>query len=76
MPYDFQYVQKIVVCSNGDVYASGISVYCNHGGVRSNDGGNTWTTVVGTYTGGGTCSNAHDFYGYDIAASAAGDLYA
>src|SRR5258708_19780897 len=76
--YDFQYVQKVVVYSNGDVYASGISArYCNFGGIlKSTDGGNSWTRVIGTYTGGGTCANAHDFFGYDIAFSPAGDIYA
>jgi photosystem II stability/assembly factor-like uncharacterized protein len=75
---DFHFVQKIVVYNNGHVYASGISAaFCNSGGVlKSTDGGATWTRVIGLYTGGGVCSNAFDFLGYDIEISAAGDLYA
>jgi hypothetical protein len=75
---DFTYVQKVVVYSNGDVYASGISaVFCNSGGVlKSVNGGATWTRVIGLYTGGGVCSNAFDFQGYDIEISTGGDIYA
>ncbi len=76
--YDFNYVQKVTVYSNGDVYASGISAfYCNAGGIlRSTDGGATWSRVIGLYSGGGSCSNAVDFYGYDIEFSLNGDMYA
>ncbi|HLK30655.1 MAG TPA: T9SS type A sorting domain-containing protein [Puia sp.] len=75
---DFNYIQKIAVYSNGDVYASGISAtFCNRGGIlKSTDGGTTWTRVIGVYSGGGSCSNAVDFNGYDIAFSASGDIYA
>ena len=76
--YDFNYVQKVNVYSNGDIYASGISAtFCNAGGIlRSSDGGSTWTRVVGLYSGGGSCSNAVDFDGYDIEFSMSGDIYA
>jgi len=75
--YDFNYVQKLAVYSNGDVYASGISAtYCNTGGIlRSQDGGNSWTRVIGTFSA-GNCSNAIDFHGYDIEFSLNGDIYA
>lgn len=75
---DLGYVQKIAVYSNGDVYAAGISAtYCNAGGIlKSADGGNTWSRVIGSYSGGGTCANAVDFNGYDIAFSVSGDIYA
>lgn len=75
---DFSFVQDILVCPNGDVYASGISAsFCNNGGIlKSTNGGSSWTRVIGLYTGGGTCNNAFDFAGYDIALSKNGDLYA
>ena len=75
--YDFNYVQKVAVYSNGDVYASGISaVFCNRGGLlKSTDGGTTWTRVIGTF-GGASCANAVDFNGYDIVFSISGDIYA
>ncbi len=74
---DFGYVQKVAVYSNGDVYASGISAsFCNHGGIlKSTDGGNSWTRVIGILTG-GSCSLAVDFNGYDIQFSISGDIYA
>lgn len=75
---DLSYVQKILVYSNGDVYASGISAsFCNSGGIlKSTNGGSSWSRVLGNYTGGGTCDNAFDFLGYDIEMSKDGDLYA
>lgn len=74
---DFSYVQKILVYTNGDVYASGKSaVYCNKGGVfKSTNGGTSWTRVIGTYDGSGFCTGAVDFGGYDIEKSVNGDLY-
>jgi len=74
---DFTFVQDIVVYSNGNVYASGISsVFCNNGGVlKSTNGGTTWTRVIGLLTG-GMCSGAADFRGYDLEISASGDIYA
>jgi type IX secretion system substrate protein len=76
---DFGYVQKVAVYSNGDVYASGISAsFCNHGGIlKSTDGGSTWTRVIGTFpVGGNSCTQAIDFFGYDIQFSLSGDIYA
>ncbi|HEY0356614.1 MAG TPA: T9SS type A sorting domain-containing protein, partial [Flavisolibacter sp.] len=75
---DFSFVQKILVYTNGHVYASAISAsFCNSGGIlKSTNGGTTWTRVIGNYTGGGTCNNAFDFAGYDIEMSKDGDLYA
>lgn len=75
---NFNFIQKILVYSNGDVYASGISgTYCNAGGIlKSTNGGSTWTRVIGTYSGCGSCSCATNFLGYDIVKSSGGDLYA
>lgn len=74
--YDFFHVQKILVYSNGDVYASGIGDYCNVGGIfKSTNGGGSWSRVIGSYGGGG-CNFAFDFLGYDIEMSKGGDLYA
>jgi hypothetical protein len=75
---DLNYIQKLAVYSNGDVYAAGISAsFCNAGGIlKSTDGGDTWARVVGTYTGCGACSCASNFNGYDIAFSSGGDIYA
>jgi hypothetical protein len=76
---DFNYVQKVAVYTNGDVYASGISaINCNRGGVlKSTDGGSTWTRVIGTFpSGGNSCAQAVDFFGYDIQFSLNGDIYA
>jgi hypothetical protein len=75
---DFNYVQKILVYTNGDVYASGISsAFCNRGGIlKSTNGGATWKRVIGTYDGSGLCTGAVDFSGYDIEMSKDGDLYA
>jgi hypothetical protein len=74
---DFTYVQKILVYSNGHVYASAISaIYCNSGGIlKSTNGGTSWTRVIGNFAG-GTCNDAFDFAGYDIEMSMSGDLYA
>jgi hypothetical protein len=74
---DMTYVQKILVYSNGDVYVAGIGFFCNNGGIlKSTNGGTTWTRVIGTYTGGGVCSNAFDFRGYDLDMAINGDIYA
>jgi hypothetical protein len=75
---DLNFVQRLAVYSNGDVYAAGISAsFCNEGGIlKSTDGGNSWTRVVGNYTGCGSCSCALNFNGYDIAFSSGGDIYA
>jgi hypothetical protein len=75
----FRYVQKLAVYSNGDVYAASIGAYdvfCNVGGImKSTNGGSSWTPVSG-YVIGGTCAGAHNYWGYDIAFSATGDIYA
>jgi Secretion system C-terminal sorting domain len=75
---DLNYIQGLAVYSNGDVYAGGRSASCcNAGGIlKSTDGGNSWTRVVGNYTGCGSCSCALNFNGYDIAFSSGGDIYA
>lgn len=76
--FDFSYVQKILVYTDGNVYASGISAFfCNSGGIlKSTNGGASWTRVVGNYDGSGSCAGAVDFFGYDIEMSKNGDLYA
>jgi type IX secretion system substrate protein len=76
---DFNYVEKVAVYTNGDVYAACISaVNCNRGGIlKSADGGTTWTRVIGTFpTNGTSCTQAVDFNGYDIQFSLSGDIYA
>lgn len=75
---DFNYVQNIAVYSDGTVYASAISAsFCNLGGIlQSTNGGATWTTVLGNYTGCGSCSCAFNYLGYDIVFSSGGDIYA
>jgi len=77
---DFNLIQKIVVHpSNGDVYAATISnVNCNRGGIlRSQNGGTNWTNLLGKFwTTGATCSDYHNFLGYDLDISASGDIYA
>lgn len=76
---DFSYVQKILVYTNGDVYAACRSaIFCNSGGLMkstSASGGAAWTRVLGTYTGCGNCNCATDFRIYDIEKSASGDLW-
>lgn len=63
----FYYVQKIVVASNGDVFAC-----TRDGGIqRSTNGGSTWSQTLGTSTGGASTNRAADI---EIAAN--GDLYA
>ena len=76
---DFNFVQKVAVYSNGDVYASGISAsICNTGGIlKSTDGGSTWTRVTGTLPSGcGACGCVQAYNGYDIVFSSGGDIYA
>ncbi len=73
---DFTYVARIVVSSDGSVYAackSGIN--CNEGGLmKSSNSGTSWSRVVGTLTG-GTCAGAADFKGADVEENDAGDLF-
>jgi len=76
---DFNFVQDIVVYSNGHVYASGISaVNCNRGGVlKSTNAGTSWTRVIGQFNLPQTsCNDAQDYFGYDLEISAGGDIYA
>ncbi|MEZ4685120.1 MAG: fibronectin type III domain-containing protein [Bacteroidia bacterium] len=62
----FYYVQKIVVASNGNVFAT-----TRDGGLqRSTDGGASWTKVLGSGTGGGATNRAADV---EIASN--GDIY-
>jgi len=77
--FNFDFVQDIIVTSNGVVFASSRpSKFCNRGGVfRSADGGATWQRVIGTFpTGGTSCTQAEDFYGADLEIAGNGDLYA
>lgn len=73
---DFSFVQKILVYSNGDVYAACRSaIFCNAGGLlKSTDNGTSWTRVLGTAT--GSCATSLNMRAYDIEQSASGDLYA
>lgn len=76
---DFDYVQDIMVTANGTIYASCRSFrFCNRGGVlRSTDGGNVWTRVIGSFpTGSTSCAQALDFRGADLEMASNGDLYA
>lgn len=72
---DFTYVQKLLVYTNGDLYAACSSKYCNYGGIlKLPNGGTSWTRVIGVQT--GSCSTSTDMVGIDIKKSASGDLYA
>jgi hypothetical protein len=72
---DFNYVQKLLVYTNGDVYAACRSIFCNAGGLmKSTTNGSTWTRVIGTAT--GSCATSLNMRAYDIEQSASGDLYA
>jgi hypothetical protein len=51
----FDYVQKIVVASNGDVIAA-----TRDGVQRSTNGGSSWTKVLGSSTGGGSTNRIGD----------------
>jgi photosystem II stability/assembly factor-like uncharacterized protein len=76
---DFNFVQKVAVYSNGDVYAAGISAtFCNTGGIlKSTNGGSTWSRVTGTVPGScGACGCVQAYNGYDITFSSGGDIYA
>lgn len=73
---DFTYVARIVVSSDGSVYAACKSaIYCNAGGLmKSTNTGTSWSRVVGTFSG-GACSNAVDFVGADVEENDAGDIF-
>jgi len=66
---DWRYINKIVVKSNGYVFATTKGRTGPYGGImRSTDGGNTWTKVLSVYP--GTYN-----WGADIEVAANGDLY-
>jgi hypothetical protein len=76
---DFEFVNDIVVTNNGIVFAACRSAtFCNNGGVlRSVDGGNTWSRVIGTFPAGSTtCNDALNYRAADLEIAANGDLYA
>ncbi len=77
---DFSVIQKIVVHpANGQVYVAAISrVFCNAGGIlRSSNGGTSWSNLLGKFwTDGVSCSDYHNYLGYDLDISASGDVYA
>ncbi len=64
---DFFFVQKIVVNSNGIIYAA----TRNNGVCRSSDGGTSWVKVLGNITGGGSTDRSSD-----IEIGADGTIYA
>jgi hypothetical protein len=73
---DFNFVNDIVVYSNGDVYVGSSSRFCNRGGVmRSTNGGTSWTRVVGSFPG-PDCFSAAAHWCFDLEISASGDIYA
>jgi hypothetical protein len=68
---DFDYVQKIVVTSGGDVFAATRGYYTNRGGImKSTDGGANWAVSKAVSSLGAADRGA------DIEISANGDLYA
>jgi photosystem II stability/assembly factor-like uncharacterized protein len=74
----FDYVQDIVVNSNGIIFAATRtgSNTCNRGGVlRSIDGGGSWSQVIGDVRG-TTCSDAYNYLGADLEIAVNGDIYA
>ncbi len=73
---NFYFVNKLLVYTNGDVYAATRSNFCNTGGgiMKSTDQGGAWTRVIGTSA--GSCAASADAYGFDIEMSLSGDLYA
>src|ERR1700741_4110037 len=70
---NFYFVNKLLVYTNGDVYAATRSNFCNTGGgiMKSTDGGTSWTRVLGTSA--GTCATSLNAVGYDIERSFSGD---
>ncbi|MBK9980821.1 MAG: PKD domain-containing protein [Saprospiraceae bacterium] len=70
---DFHAVQKIVVKSNGNVFAATRGYFGDRGGImRSTDGGANWSLVKDVFTGVGSL---YDF-ACDIEVASSGDLYA
>jgi len=72
---NFSYVAKILVASDGNVYAATKGYFCNSNGglMRSTDGGTTWTRVLGVD--GTNCSNGVDLEGADVEENDDGDLF-
>lgn len=72
---NFSYVAKILVASDGNIYAATKGYYCNVGGglMRSTDGGNNWTRILGVN--GSTCTNGVDLEGSDVEENDDGDLF-
>jgi len=66
---DFAYIQKLLVTSNGNVYAACRGIGSNSGGLqKSSNGGTSWTRVIG--------SGSSDMNVADIEEASNGDLYA
>jgi hypothetical protein len=73
--HDFDFVQDIVVNSQGYVFAASRSIFCNRGGIfRSTNNGATWTRVIGTIT--NACNTSLYTQGTDLEIAANGDIYA
>ena len=73
--YNFDYVQKVAVASNGAVYAACRSQFGNRGGVlKSTDGGATWTRVIGIAA--ATTAASSDLRGADVEIASNGMVYA
>lgn len=72
----FDYVQKIVVADNGDVYAATRSRFCNVGGIyKSTNGGSSWSNVL--IGNGAPCGGSAQYeWASDIEIADNGDLYA
>lgn len=72
---DFFYISRLLVSTDGDIYASTQGYYCNYGGLqKSTDNGVTWSRVLGSYPGGG-CGNADGLAGGNIEENGDGDLF-
>lgn len=70
---DFHHVNKIVIKSNGTIFAATRAYYINRGGIlRSTNGGTTWTRVVAPYSSDNTVYDR----GADVEIAANGDVYA
>ena len=73
--HDFDFVQDIVVNSQGFVFAACRSIFCNRGGIfRSTNNGATWTRVIGTVT--SACNTSLYTQGTDLEIAANDDIYA
>ena len=73
--HDFDFIQDIVVNSQGYVFAACRSIFCNRGGIfRSTNDGATWTRVLGTIT--TACNTSFYTQATDLEIAANGDLFA